>query len=151
MSRRDVEEWLLQIGTQMSRLSSETAPLRPNFARRAGWEPRYDLFETENEVILKVELPGIRPDQFVVHYSPDRHSLLIRGERTEPQEGSCQSAALHIEIDYGEFAREVPLPDCELDFSRVRTSLAQGILVVRAPKAVQGVEFQARFTVRSEP
>jgi HSP20 family protein len=152
MSRRGVEEWLFQFGPQMGRLSGELAPSRPNFARRAAWEPRYDLFETDGEVVLKVELPGIRADQFAVHYSPDRHSLLIRGERTEPGGEASRAAALHLEIDYGEFAREVPLPDCELDFSRVRVSLSQGILVVRAPKAGPGgLEIRARFTVRNEP
>jgi HSP20 family protein len=135
----------------MNRLSSEMAPTRPNFARRAGWEPRYDLFETPDEVILKVELPGIKVDQILIHYSPERHSLLIRGERTEPTPATCATAALHLEIDYGEFAREVPLPDAALDLSQVQSSLSQGLLTIRAPKKKDGeAEFRARFTVRSE-
>lgn len=153
MPRRDLDDWLLQIGAEMERLSSEMSPAQPKLARQKEWSPRVDVLESPTSVVVKVELAGVRFSQVMIQYSGDRHALVIRGERTDDTTDSRVPTAPHqLEIDYGQFAREVRLPDVPLVVGESQAQLANGVLTIVIPKegpdSGSAVIVQRTITVR---
>ncbi len=136
MARRDLDEWLLRVESEMQRLSAETAHDRPKLARHKGWAPRVDVLEAPTFVVVKAELAGVRNDQVSLHYCAERNTLGIRGQRQEELADIDEHwAPYQLEIDYGDFAREVRLPEVELRFDEARAQFRNGILLVVIPKA----------------
>ncbi len=96
------------------------------------WTPMVDVRESENELSLEVELPGIRPEE--VEITADNGILAIRGEkRNERKEGDENSRYHMVERSYGSFMRSFQLPP-GLDESKIEADYNDGILSVRIPK-----------------
>lgn len=135
MGHRDEDEWLDQISKEMRRLAGEMsgAGLKP--ARSKGWSPRVDLLETEGYVVIKVELAGVHAEKVSLHYSAPKHSLTIKGIRYDENVFPNERQVAHqLEIDYGEFWREVPLPDVPVNVEDVKASFRAGMLLLAIPK-----------------
>ncbi len=112
------------------------------------WQPCIDLFETQREFILKAELAGVEPEHVQVAYVPGRHSLLLRGVRQEIDPSSEERSSIHqLEIYYGEFEREISLPQTPVEPERMRAQFRNGILYVGLPKATLRVT-HTRITIR---
>jgi HSP20 family protein len=136
VAHRDEDEWLDQISKEMQRLAGEmsSAGLKP--ARSKGWSPRIDLVETESHVVLKVELAGVRADKVSVHYSATKHTLTIKGCRNDTPVFPNEQQSVHqLEIDYGEFWREIQLPDVMVKVEDVKASFRIGMLLLAIPKS----------------
>ncbi len=135
MSRKKGDEWLWQFGGQLERLADEIASGRSKVAVAMAWEPRVDVIEEERRFLLKAEISGVRSEDIQLNYVPERHSIVVRGVRIEedPSEGS-RIGALQLEIFYGEFQREVRLPDVAIDANNIRASYKNGLLTISAPK-----------------
>jgi HSP20 family molecular chaperone IbpA len=135
VAHHDEDEWLDQISKEMRRLAGEMsgAGLKP--ARSKGWSPRVDLLETEGFVVIKVELAGVSADKVALHYSAQKHSLTIKGLRADESVFPNERQVAHqLEIDYGEFWREIALPDKPLNVEDVRASFRSGMLLLAIPK-----------------
>ncbi len=135
MAHRDIEEWFWQVGNEMQRLTEELASGRPKVASARFWEPRIDLCEDERRFILKAEIAGVKGEDIQLLYIPERHSLLLRGNRPEedPTDGN-RTGIYQLEIYYGEFQREVPLPDIPIVADGIRAQYRNGFLLVMIPK-----------------
>ena len=106
----------------LSRLFSEPAS-RP-------WSPAVDIFETENELVLKADIPDIDPKN--VNIQIENHTLSLKGERNF--EESKNNRGFHrIERSYGTFTRVFSLPDT-VDGEKVKADYKQGVLTVTLPK-----------------
>jgi HSP20 family molecular chaperone IbpA len=93
------------------------------------WRPPTDVFETDLEFVVLVELAGMRGVEISV--TLDEQLLRIRGTRPE----SSGARAYHqMEINYGDFALEVRLP-VPIDRERIDASYSDGFLRVLLPKA----------------
>jgi HSP20 family protein len=99
---------------------------RPEFER-----PPIDLFERENEIVVKVDLPGIRKDDLEVNLH-DR-LLVIRGEKRREEE-IRKSRYQYAERSFGSFKRSVEIP-MEVQSDKVEVNLKDGLLEIRLPKA----------------
>jgi HSP20 family protein len=96
------------------------------------WSPAVDIRETENELNLELELPGIKPEE--VEITADNGILTVRGEkRSERKEGDENSRYHIVERSYGSFMRSFQLPQ-GLDESKIEADYGDGILSVRIPK-----------------
>ncbi|MCW5937732.1 MAG: Hsp20/alpha crystallin family protein [Fimbriimonadaceae bacterium] len=134
MSEQDIEE-LLRVG-YIRRIAKEFSSAVPQFARQKEWEPRVDVFELPEFVVVRVELAGVRPEQINLLYVAERRTLVIRGERSEDSIFQQEGVRTHnLEIECGEFYREVVLPEIPLDTENARTQLSIGFLSVVLPKA----------------
>lgn len=132
MARRDDEKWFLHVGADLHRLIREAAPATSG----RYWEPKVDVFESERAFVVKVELAGIDSDDIKVVYVPDRHTLLIKGHRRESDLDTDELTGCHLlEIFYGPFEREVPLPNFPVKGESIKAEYQNGILVVCVPKA----------------
>ena len=98
-----------------------------------GWTPAVDVRESEKELRLEVELPGIDPGE--VELTAENGVLTIRGEkRTERKEGDEGSRYHVVERSYGSFIRSFQMPQ-GLDESKIEADFNNGILTIHLPKA----------------
>ena len=95
-----------------------------------GWTPALDLYQTNDDVVAVVELPGMRKDE--IEISLHDGTLTISGERKEEKAGEEKSA--RTERFVGKFRRSVSLPT-RVDGSKVSATYKDGILTVTLPKA----------------
>jgi HSP20 family protein len=111
-----------------------------DFARDVGWgppalagagmAPRVDISETDGEIKVEAELPGVDEKDVEVVLSNGR--LTIKGEKKQEKEEKKQDYHL-VERSYGSFARSIALP-CPADPDQVKASFAKGVLTVAVPK-----------------
>jgi HSP20 family protein len=97
------------------------------------WVPPLDMHETSDELVLRVELPGVREKDVVVSITGD--FLTIKGERRWDAENKDQKF-LHVERAYGQFERLIQLP-MAVQSDKVKASFRDGVLEVTLPKAEQ--------------
>jgi HSP20 family protein len=97
------------------------------------WEaysPRVDVVESEKEVKVTAELPGMVAQDVDLQLS---HGVLtISGEKKREKEERGKNYT-HVERSYGAFRRSVPLPG-EVDSDKVEATFKRGVLTVTLPK-----------------
>jgi HSP20 family protein len=107
------------------------------------WTPPADLYREDGGWVVRVELPGVNPNDISVSVVDDR--LIIRGERKLSEGLKSEYCILH-ECAYGPFERIVTLP-APVSEDRIKTSYQEGILSVAFP----ATEEQGRKTeIQSE-
>ena len=135
MPRREIDEWFWQVGSDLERLSDELMNARPKVATAKCWVPKVDVIEESGRLIIKAELAGVRGDDISLLYIPERHSILLRGQRPEQDFSDDSRTGIHqLEILYGEFERDIPLPNVTIDSSGIKAQFRNGILLVMIPK-----------------
>ena len=118
---------------QVNRLFDDVAQPRPEGAAATNnsrlWAPLVDVSENENEVTVRLDLPGIDPGSVDVQLSGD--TLSVRGERRfERREGE---GYLHLERPYGTFQRSFNL-SVPVQADRVQAGYEDGVLTIVLPK-----------------
>ena len=94
-----------------------------------GWHPEIDVFERDNRLVTKVDLPGMKKDDVKVEVTDG--FLSISGERKHETEEKKDNF-YRCEREYGSFYRAVPLPD-GVKIDDVKASFADGVLEVSVP------------------
>ena len=97
------------------------------------WSPPVDIYETDEALVMKAELPGFSKDDISIELK--ENTLVIKGERKhedEVKEGNYHRK----ERMYGAFQRSFMLP-ATVDREKVSASYKDGILELRLPKAVE--------------
>ncbi len=95
-----------------------------------GWSPRVDIFESESELVLEAELPGMQRDDFEV--SIENNVITLRGERKF--EKKDESDNYHrVERAYGSFTRSFSLPR-SVSADGTTADFKNGVLRVTLPK-----------------
>ncbi len=96
------------------------------------WQPALDIYETTDEYLLVLSVPGVRPDD--VEAVVAGGTLVVSGRRALPL--PVDAAAHLIEAPRGYFERRIRLPGSS-DLTALRTELEYGELVIHVPKAKQ--------------
>jgi len=97
---------------------------------RAGiWSPPTDVYETEKDYVVRVEVAGMREDEFEI--TVEGNFLLISGTRPDVPE---RRAYQQMEIRFGKFETAVGLPG-PIDLETSRADYTEGFLTVTLPKA----------------
>lgn len=96
--------------------------------------PRVDVAETDDEIVVTAELPGV--DEKDIEVSVEDHALTLSGERREEKE-SRERGYHRREQMYGAFRRTIPLPT-GADPDRVSATFKRGVLTVSIGKAESG-------------
>ena len=92
--------------------------------------PSVDVRETDNELIVTAEVPGLDRDDIALSITPE--GLTIRGEKREESEDRRKDRVV-AQSRYERFVRSVPLPP-GLDVDRAEARVKNGVLTVRFPK-----------------
>ena len=96
-----------------------------------GWIPLVDMQETKDDLLVRVDLPGVREKDVSVSITGDW--LTIRGERRLEEE-QAGNQYLHVERVYGKFERLVQLPFA-VQADKVKATYRDGVLEIKLPKA----------------
>jgi HSP20 family protein len=96
-----------------------------------GFGPAVEMYETETEVVVRAELPGVTKDDIEVH--AEKNAVSIRGENRDKKEVD-EDGYYRREIRYGAFSRTLPTP-VDIVPDQVAAKFADGVLTVRAKKA----------------
>jgi HSP20 family molecular chaperone IbpA len=90
-----------------------------------------DLFETENELVIKAEIPGVKKEQ--IHLDIDGYILSLSIEQDEEQEVNYSNNYYRRERTYQRTQRNVPLP-YPISEKHMKASYQNGVLTIKAPK-----------------
>ncbi len=96
-----------------------------------GWQPPMDVFQTDDEVVVRAELPGLAEDE--IRISAMRNSLTIAGELRREREVKEESY-LRRERRMGSFSRTITLP-VEVNPEKARAHYRHGLLEIHLPKS----------------
>jgi len=133
-TKRDPLRDLLFLQERMSRIFDEALlKYRASGAVSGGWYPPVDIYETEENIILKAELPGVAPES--VSIDVGENTLSLRGER-KLEKGLMDENYYRMERFYGTFHRAFSLP-YPVDGESVKASFKDGVLKITVPKKRQ--------------
>ena len=138
---RDPFALLRQMTSELERVFDQpfgTAFRWPSFRAFAShdgetWAPQIDVFERDNRLVTKVDLPGLKKEDVKVEVT-DGH-LAISGERKSETEEKKDNV-YHTEREYGSFCRTIPLP-AGVAMDDVKATFADGVLEVKVPLPVK--------------
>lgn len=105
-------------------------------------EPKVDVLDRDDEVLVRAELPGVKKEDLEISISGQ--SLTIRGE-TKHEEKEEKGDYYRCEIARGSFSRMLTLP-AEVDESKATAAMKDGILELKLPK----IEKSRRRTIKVE-
>jgi HSP20 family protein len=106
-----------------SRMLSEPQSNRP-------WTPAVDIYETENELVLKADLPEVEPNDIDVRI--ENQTLTLAGQRKFEKQDAGKGYH-RIERSYGNFTRSFAVPNT-FDTGTVAAAFKNGVLTVTLPK-----------------
>ncbi len=96
-----------------------------------GGEPKVDIMQTEKEVLVKADVPGVKKEDMQVTVTDD--SITFRGEAKSDIETKKENY-FHSERFYGCYSRTLPLPVL-VDSANAKAKFEDGVLTVTVPKA----------------
>lgn len=109
-----------------------------------------DVYETDNEMVLKASLPGLKPEEVDISLSGD--ILTIKGETREEKEVK-EEDYLRRERHYGAFSRSMSLPS-GLNTDKIEAVFENGILTLTIPKAEEvkprSIKVKAQGTIEEK-
>lgn len=128
--RWDPFQELTSLRDRVNRVFSETmggevaSPVR-------NWYPACDIYETENEIVITADLPGMEQDDVKVELTGD--VLTLTGERTHESEQKKEGYH-RVERAYGRFQRSFTL-GTQVNSEAITASFDKGVLTVKLPKS----------------
>ncbi|MGA2267160.1 MAG: Hsp20/alpha crystallin family protein [Bryobacteraceae bacterium] len=121
-----------------SRMLTEPQTNRP-------WAPAVDIYETENELVLKADLPDV--DLKDIDVRVEDQTLTIAGERKFEREESVKGYH-RIERNYGSFSRSFSVPNT-FDTETIAAEFKNGVLSVTLPKKEAAKPRQVKVEVKA--
>ncbi len=140
MTRIPTWTWRRELGAPLSVLQDELTKLyeqyRSKFTGEGGSVPEIDLHESDVDLVLRVDLPGVDPAS--IDLSVSGRTVLLRGARSAP-DVTLGRPRLQ-ERYFGPFCRDVELPE-DVDQQGIQADFQNGVLTVRLPKAAKARTF----------
>jgi len=121
----------------VARMLNEPRGARP-------WSPSVDIFETENELVLKADLPEVKAEEIEVRVEDS--TLTIKGERKFERDETTRGYH-RIERSYGTFTRSFTVP-ATVDSDKVAAEFKNGVLTVKLPKKEAAKPRQVKIEVK---
>jgi len=109
------------------------------------WSPAVDIYETENELVVKAELPDV--DLKDIDVRVENQTLSISGERKFEKQDSGKGYH-RIERSYGHFTRSFAVPNT-FDTEKIGADFKNGLLTVTLPKKEAAKPRQVKIEVKS--
>ncbi len=137
---------LIELHEKMNKLFEETLS-RTRGEREViegTWYPPVDIYETDNELVLKAELPGV--DIKDIEITVEDGILTIKGERKFEEEVKRENYH-RIERAYGRFIRSFTLPNV-VDVDKISAKMENGVLKIVMPKKEESKPKQIKVEVK---
>lgn len=96
----------------------------------AGWAPTIDISESDDEVTVRAEVPGVAPQDLEITVAG--HTLTIAGEKKEATENKGENF-FHTERRFGSFRRSIELP-ASVDTENIEAEDHNGVVLIHLKK-----------------
>lgn len=110
------------------------------------WQPPIDMYQTDNEVVVKAAIPGLKPEEVDISITGD--TVTIKGEHKEDKEVRDEDY-LYKECRFGSFSRTVTIP-VKVKTDKAEAVFENGILTLTLPKAEEVKPRQIKVKVKAE-
>jgi HSP20 family protein len=128
---------------QVNRLFEGTFPSRGDESTLTTGSPSVDVYETENDLVIKADLPGMNDKDLDVRV--ENNLLTIRGERKFEQEVKEENY-LRVERASGSFSRSFSLPNT-VSTEAIKAEYKDGVLSLTLPKHAESKPKQVKISV----
>jgi HSP20 family protein len=143
ITRWDQSRSLASLQDQVTRLFEDNFTRdRSGPAELATWAPLVDIYETENELVVKVDLPDLEEKDIDVRV--ENNMLTIRGERKF--DVVHEDNYLRVERVYGSFMRSFSLPNT-VSSEKIRAEYHNGVLTLHMAKLEESKPKQIKVSV----
>ena len=130
---------------QINRLFNETFDRSLNEASLTTWAPAVDIYETEQALVVKADLPDIKPEELDIRV--ENNILTIRGERKFEKKVS-EDSYLRVERSYGSFNRSFSLANT-VNTEAINAQYNNGVLTLTVPKREEAKPKQIKVNVET--
>src|SRR5246500_5433278 len=110
------------------------------------WAPAVDIFETENELVVKADLPDVNPQDLDIRV--ENNILTIRGERKFDNKVNEENY-LRVERAYGSFSRSFSLAN-SVKSDAIKADYQNGVLTLSLPKREEAKPKQIKVNVEKQ-
>ena len=98
------------------------------------WEPRTNVIEAENSLIIEIELPGVDKDDVSVVLQSERE-FIIKGQKKQPGSRKNNNVTYHLfEREFGSFYKKI-IVDFSLDTGNIQSVMENGVLFLKIKKS----------------
>jgi HSP20 family protein len=109
------------------------------------WAPAVDIYEGQNELVVKADLPDVKPEDLAIRV--ENNILTIRGER-KFEKRADEKNYLRVERAYGSFARSFSLANT-VNTEAIKADYKDGVLTLNIPKREEAKAKQIKVNVAS--
>jgi len=131
---------------QVNRLFESNLRGRTDESALTTWAPAVDIYETENELVMKADLPDVVEKDIDIHV--ENNMLTVRGERKFEQKVKEENY-LRVERAYGAFSRSFSLPNT-VNTDAITAEYKNGVLTVVMPKRAESKPKQVKITANGK-
>ena len=135
----------LGLESQVNRIFNELFD-RSQESNLTTWAPAVDIFEGENELVVKADLPDIKPEELDIRV--ENNILTIRGERKFEKKVD-EKNYLRVERSYGSFARSFSLAST-VNAEAIKADYRDGVLTLTIPKREEAKPKQIKVNVSAQ-
>lgn len=128
---------------QVNRIFESGLNGRGDNSALTSWSPAVDIYETENELILKADVPDLNEKDLDVRV--ENNMLSLHGERKFDQTVK-EDNYLRVERSYGSFSRSFSLPNT-VNTEAIKAEYKNGVLTVQLPKRAESKPRQVKVSV----
>ena len=145
ITRWDTYSGLSGLQEQVNRLFDSTFPRRFENSAITTWAPAVDIYETENELVVKADLPDVSEKDLDVRV--ENNTLTVRGERKFEKKVQEENY-LRVDRTYGAFSRSFSLPNT-INSEAIKAEYKNGVLTVTLPKRAESKPKRVKVNVTS--
>ncbi|HWZ96337.1 MAG TPA: Hsp20/alpha crystallin family protein [Candidatus Dormibacteraeota bacterium] len=131
--------------SQVNRMFNELLG-RSQESNLTSWAPAVDIFENEHELIVKADLPDVKPEELDIRV--ENNILTIRGERKFEKKVD-EKNYLRLERSYGSFARSFSLSNT-VNSEAIKADYKDGVLTLTIPKREEAKPKQIKVNVGTQ-
>src|ERR1700756_1839502 len=128
---------------QLNRLFNEAFDRSADESSITTWAPAVDIFESEHELVVKADLPDVKPEELDIRV--ENNILTIRGERKFEKKVD-EKNYLRVERSYGSFARSFSLANT-VNTEAIKADYKDGVLTLSIPKREEAKPKQIKVSV----
>jgi len=128
---------------QINRLFNDAFERKGEDSSLSAWAPAVDIYETEQELVVKADLPDVDPKDLDIRV--ENNLLTIRGERKFEKKVSEENY-LRVERSYGSFARSFTLANT-VNSEAIKADYQNGVLTLTIPKREEAKPKQIKVNV----
>jgi HSP20 family protein len=147
LNRWEVSRGNTTLQEQVNRVFGDLLERAGDESNLTPWAPAVDIFETEHELVVRADLPGVNPQDLDIRV--ESNILTIRGERKFDSNKGNEENYLRVERAYGAFSRSFSLAN-SVKSDAIKADYQNGVLTLSIPKREEAKPKQIKVNVGTQ-